>query len=1089
MFDWKRHPLLQKIEPTEESIWQEIDKYDFSQSASISDRLYWHREMLVDRDIYDGIFTRSPCMSHFDLDLPTGHDPVDWIITVRLRHSDGTSLERIVEGLNYGDQDILQPAADVAEHTGAIRLLSYQLLHHEIKEQHYDPMFGSPIQALTGYVMWARYTLQMHQKVLKQAGIYEAIYISLFDYSRLSSSWLQSIIEHWDRATNTCWVGPNEMTITLWDLYTISGLPILGVPYEEYVPADYDLFSRRPAGQQRRGEFVYSDGLHQNLRHYYDLYQHRRRGRSRRGTVSLDVWIASFLHPSALVAEFGRIQDPFNKRSHDIEQCSEDLFESGLADGSQPVFVRGFSDDMLLVSFIATWLCYFVFPSQSRVFRPSTLLMASLIASGRRVSLAPAVLAQIYHSLGQICTTYGRAQCSVEIPWHYLHGWIHIHVAGAFSCPELPSYYTEHCFPSLVQLARATSSTDRAQIRLFMFAPLLMIDPYRLIYRSPLGSLPPQCFGVPLVDSRSERGTPTLLSRSGYILIATYLISMRPGWVCYRRHGSVILEGYNPNRAARQFGLVQATPLDGLPVVPGIVDTRQLGSLPLSVRLEAASMTWAFLLRLGTGSRFYIPQMDASTGVSHLRLSWIRHTFSSFFEMGIRAYSRRIRGQRPSRYPSVPYGHTTVHHETFKADDRRRKRSPEPIFRHRSPCMVHRDRPISPFADRGHPRRRASDDVAGYNLFLYKNFYSDFHNVFSILIAVSKHIPADQSSSPILESDTLRTPPGFSFPFFLPYQDTTSSPVRDVEPIDAEPEPTLSILGVGNHLTMEYTLDDTEGKRPSSPQLADSDCTQMFEDVVDSTVTDLAISYSPFSDSSWVIVGDPPENTSPGLELSFFVSRSVFRARLSSSRWWSRGVQYAVTALRALLLRVDLDALPDLSSFHMETSLLLDFAASCGLHDDILLTWETFCRTVEFGLFQLLYTSERLSCIVLTDLETEARVTWDRMRRGRLDLDFGLQTLQCCQRDISEEQIMLLGIEAELRALRQRERALLVRRQEIRAVATRTEEDFSSIAIDVEHLEDRLSFFTKDFDSAHRQLEFAEEQRTMLQDRLNRVSD
>ncbi|KAH0448140.1 hypothetical protein IEQ34_021940 [Dendrobium chrysotoxum] len=42
------------------------------------------------------------------------------------------------------------------------------------------------------------------------------------------------------------------MTITLWDLYVISGLPILGVLYEECIPVDYDLFNHRPVGQQRR---------------------------------------------------------------------------------------------------------------------------------------------------------------------------------------------------------------------------------------------------------------------------------------------------------------------------------------------------------------------------------------------------------------------------------------------------------------------------------------------------------------------------------------------------------------------------------------------------------------------------------------------------------------------------------------------------------------------------------------------------------------------------------------------------------------------------------------------------------------------
>ncbi|KAI0489452.1 hypothetical protein KFK09_029295 [Dendrobium nobile] len=996
MFDWRRPPSLSCIEPSEEDIWREIDAHDLSQSASISDRLYWHNEMLIDRDIYDGIFTRSPRMPRFDSDMPVGHDPADWIITHRLRCTDCASLEKIIEGLSYGDQDILQPAADLAERTGAIRLLSYRLLRHEIEEPHHDPMFGSPVQALTGYVKWARYTLQMHQKILQQAEVYEAIYVSLFDYSRLSSSWLQSIIEHWDSVTNTCWIGPNEMTVTLWDLCIISGLPILGVPYEECIPIDYDLFSRRPAGQHRRGEFVYSIELHQSLRHYYHLCQQKKRGRGRRAIIYLDTWIESLLLPAALTTEFAHVHDPFNKRSHDLEQLSEDLFEPGLTDRLQPISARGFSDNMLLVCFVATWLSYFVFPSQSRVFRPSTLLMASLIASGRRVSLAPAILAQIYHNLGQICTTYGSGQYSVEIPWHYLHGWMHIHVAGAFSCPELPGYFTERHFPSLLQLARATSSTDRAQIRLFMFAPLRMTDRYRLIYRSPLGSLPLQCLGVPLVDSQSEKRTPTLLSRSGYIPIASYFISMRPGWVCYRRHGSVIMERYNPNRAARQFGLVQATPLDGLPVVPGIVDTRQLGSLPLSVRLEAASMTWAFLLRLGTGSRFYIPHIDAPTGISHLRLAWIRHTFSSFFEMGIRVYSRKARRQRPSEYPSMPQGHTTVHKETSKLDDRKRKRSPEPTFRHGGPVV--KDRPISPPTDRGHPRHRSSNNVP-----------------------VSKRISADLPSSPILVPDILPTPPGFPF----------------------------------------STFSTDQSERLSSSQSTHSYSTQMlFEDAADNIITELAISPSPLSDSTWVIVDDVPESSSPsvtarlGSELACFVSRIPSRARIYFGQRLLSRAHHIVTALRHLLLGVDLDDLPfpDLASFCVEASLLLDCAAASGLQDTALETWEYLCRVVAFGLYQLHFVPEELAIGVPDGLEDAVRDAWERMKRISMDRDFGLQALRRCQRDISAEQLELLEILGELRALRQRGMALLERRRDLRAAATYTEEEFTWIAAEVERL-------------------------------------
>ncbi|XP_028549522.1 uncharacterized protein LOC114579363 [Dendrobium catenatum] len=239
--------------------------------------------------------------------------------------------------------------------------------------------------------------------------------------------------------------------------------------------------------------------------------------------------------------------------------------------------------------------------------------------------------------------------------------------------------------------------------------------------------------------------------------------------------------------------------------------------------------------------------------------------------------------------------------------------------------------------------------------------------------------------------------------------------------------------------------------------------------------------------SGWRSVASIEDSHLSGLELSCFESRSVFRAHRSFSQRWLRGEQYAVTALRVLLRRVDLNALPDLFSFYMEACLLLDFAASCGLRDSLLQMWELSCHTVEFGLLQLDYASRRLSNIILADLEAEARATWDRMRRARFDLDFGLQNLHHCQWDISREQMVLLGIEAELRALKLRERVLLERREEVRAVAIHTEEDFSLIAYEVKHLEDRFSFSTEEFDSARRRLELAEEQRAMLQDRLFRV--
>ncbi|KAL0903481.1 hypothetical protein M5K25_027866 [Dendrobium thyrsiflorum] len=127
---------------------------------------------------------------------------------------------------------------------------------------------------------------------------------------------------------------------------------------------------------------------------------------------------------------------------------------------------------------------------------------------------------------------------------------------------------------------------------------------------------------------------------------------MCPGWLCHRSGSSVTLEGYQPNRVARQFGLFQATAFDGRPLVPGVTDTRRMDTVPLETRLYTAALTWLHLLRFGTGSSFLLAQLSAHTGVSYTQLAWVRQSFGPVLEHGARRYERRVqrlglpRGQR-----------------------------------------------------------------------------------------------------------------------------------------------------------------------------------------------------------------------------------------------------------------------------------------------------------------------------------------------------------------------------------------------------------------------------------------------------------
>ncbi|KAL0928552.1 hypothetical protein M5K25_000445 [Dendrobium thyrsiflorum] len=148
---------------------------------------------------------------------------------------------------------------------------------------------------------------------------------------------------------------------------------------------------------------------------------------------------------------------------------------------------------------------------------------------------------------------------------------------------------------------------------------------------------------------------------------------MRPGWLCHRSGSTVILEGYQPNRVARQFGFSQATAYDGRPLVPGVADTRRMDTVPLETRLYAAALTWLHLLRLGTGSSFLLAQPSAQTGVSYTRLAWVRQSFGAALEHGARRYERRVRelglprGRRSRRSPSETTGDRGTCAETCTA--------------------------------------------------------------------------------------------------------------------------------------------------------------------------------------------------------------------------------------------------------------------------------------------------------------------------------------------------------------------------------------------------------------------------------------
>ncbi|KAL0905755.1 hypothetical protein M5K25_024192 [Dendrobium thyrsiflorum] len=621
-----------------------------------------------------GYAAGAGCLSQFLCPLPLASkvssrsvefgDPSQWVSSLRLQCREYHPLESSIAPVSWGTCDILEPTADTAEPVGQSGLLSHRQLQSTPQEWPRDSTVGRVQSPVSGYIHWARYVLQAHRGTLQTAGIYKAVYASLFDYGHFPSSWARGLVEFWDAGRGTCWIGAEEFTVTLSDLQTVSGLPVFCHHFEECVPPDEQLFQRVPSADgDRRGILVLPNIYSVALQHYRQTYRASDLSRRARASMPVEVWVRSFLQEGYLSTVGVSLHDPFGLGLQRGTVLSEETAEpTSTADCTSPG-LPGVEEDLLLVGFLAIWLCTFVLPLRTGSVRCSILLPVSQLAQGQRLALAPATLARIYRSLRTASEATSLELRDLTLPWQYLYGWLHLHVQGAFSVLESPAYFSERGYPTVLPLCQASSTLESERIRLFFFAPQLVTDRFALVHQ-----------------------TATSLA------VAEYFISMRQGWLCYRSGNTVTLEGYQPNRVARQFGYSQATAFDGRPVVPGVTDVLHMETVPQETRFFTAALTWLHLLRLGTGSSFLLAQPSISTGVSFTRLTWVRLSFGPALEHGVRRYEPRVRelgsfrGRRPHRGSPVATfekGTDTEAHTTARAaapPPRATGVAPEPLY-------------------------------------------------------------------------------------------------------------------------------------------------------------------------------------------------------------------------------------------------------------------------------------------------------------------------------------------------------------------------------------------------------------------------
>ncbi|KAL0912828.1 hypothetical protein M5K25_016237 [Dendrobium thyrsiflorum] len=128
IFCWQRPDDLPLGEPSEDVIWDVIDRHDPRGDADVRDRLEQHQDMLRGWDVFHSFFSRSPLLLESPLELVEFGDPSQWVSSLRLQCGEYHLLESSITPVSWETCDILEPAANTIEPVGQSSILSHRQL-------------------------------------------------------------------------------------------------------------------------------------------------------------------------------------------------------------------------------------------------------------------------------------------------------------------------------------------------------------------------------------------------------------------------------------------------------------------------------------------------------------------------------------------------------------------------------------------------------------------------------------------------------------------------------------------------------------------------------------------------------------------------------------------------------------------------------------------------------------------------------------------------------------------------------------------------------------------------------------------------
>ncbi|MCD7458625.1 hypothetical protein HAX54_038749 [Datura stramonium] len=256
--------------------------------------------------------------------------------------------------------------------------------------------FTQILQAL--FLEWAEDTLGRNQEILVAADIYDAFYASLFPYDR-NSYILQAFCKAWCPKKYTILISVGELSVSLWELHTLGGLPIRGSFYEEVIPETTELTC--VDGKDQRY-------IPRVCKYLFTAFHYLQESKTDNSRVSLSRWIG-FWYKKALRYEpalprrekkTARLKFTHNPTGAIPETSQWSRDEEGVFSklGVRPAK----KEETYLAEFLSCWLCAFVLPSEEGDFiQPKTFKMTTMMATKQKISLAVPVLESISSGLSK----------------------------------------------------------------------------------------------------------------------------------------------------------------------------------------------------------------------------------------------------------------------------------------------------------------------------------------------------------------------------------------------------------------------------------------------------------------------------------------------------------------------------------------------------------------------------------------------------------------------------------------------------------------------------------------------------------------